>query len=208
MRSTWPCRGHRCGNPRRQPRRRSPSTASASPRMEGPDTSADMEMAMSRRGLLTWFSPRCRAHMSGVAYAVPLPRGGAAACQNQSFDDMMIEAPLLRLAPPAGPRERPRSRKAAVVDMLKGKPYIMGHTAELIAQMYNISREDMDAGRASGASNNAERATKEGDFRERSSPSRSPRRRASPRLFRQGRALHAGPHHGQTRGTSAAFIPR
>ena len=50
-------------------------------------------------------------------------------------------------------------------DMYKGKPYIMGHTAEFIAQMYNISREEMDEV-ALRSHNNVERATREGDFAE------------------------------------------
>ena len=35
-------------------------------------------------------------------------------------------------------------KEGPVVDLFRGKPYIMGHTAELVAQMYNISREEMD----------------------------------------------------------------
>jgi acetyl-CoA C-acetyltransferase len=47
--------------------------------------------------------------------------------------------------------------------MYKGKPYIMGLTAEFVAQMLGITREEMDEV-ALRSHNNAERATQNGDF--------------------------------------------
>lgn len=46
-----------------------------------------------------------------------------------------------------------------------GKPYIMGETAEFLNDKYGFSREDQDIV-ALKSHNNAERATKEGDFKE------------------------------------------
>jgi acetyl-CoA C-acetyltransferase len=48
-----------------------------------------------------------------------------------------------------------------------GKPNIMGHTAEFVAQYKNISREDMDKIALRGH-NLAEKATNDGSFKEES----------------------------------------
>jgi acetyl-CoA C-acetyltransferase len=67
-----------------------------------------------------------------------------------------------RLLP--GPENGPL-KEGSPIDLFKGKPYIMGHTAEFVAQLHNISREEMDVV-ALRSHNNAERATNEGDFKE------------------------------------------
>jgi acetyl-CoA C-acetyltransferase len=143
--------------------------------------------------------------MSGVAYAVQAARWGCR-LQNHSFDDMLIEALYCgsRLQP--GPEKGP-VKDGPVIEMLKGKPYIMGQTAEIIAQKYNISREEMDIV-ALRSHNNAERATKEGDFKEEIVPIELPQKRASPPSFSTGRALHPRPYHGEDLGPAAAFIPK
>jgi len=116
-------------------------------------------------------------HMSGVAYAVQAARWGCR-LQNTSFDDMMIEALYCgsRLQPGL---EKGPVKEGPVIELLKGKPYIMGQTAEVIAQMYNISREEMDVV-ALRSHNNAERATKEGDFREEIVPIEIPQKKGKP----------------------------
>lgn len=120
-------------------------------------------MAMIQAGLVDVVLAGGVEHMSGVAYAVPSARWGAR-LQNQSMDDMMIEALYCgsRLQP--GMEFGP-AKDGPVVDMFRGKPYIMGHTAELVAQMYNITRQEMDEV-ALRSHNNAERATINGDFKE------------------------------------------
>ena len=55
----------------------------------------------------------------------------------------------------------------------------MGHTAEFVAQMYNISREEMDAV-ALRSHNNAEQATKNGDFKEEIVSIEIPQKRGKP----------------------------
>ena len=102
-------------------------------------------------------------HMSGVPYSIPTARWGCR-LQNQILEDELIETLY------AGSRVQPGLEKGPVqdgpvVDMFRGKPYLMGHTAELVAQMYSISREEMDEV-ALRSHNNAERATKEGMFRD------------------------------------------
>jgi acetyl-CoA C-acetyltransferase len=55
----------------------------------------------------------------------------------------------------------------------------MGQTAEFVAQMYNISREEMDEV-ALRSHNNTERATKNGDFQEEIVPVEIPQKRGKP----------------------------
>jgi acetyl-CoA C-acetyltransferase len=67
-------------------------------------------------------------------------------------------------------------------EMFKGKPYIMGQTAEFLAQLYDISREEMDEV-ALKSHNGAERATKEGDFRDEIVPIEIPQKRGKPPII-------------------------
>jgi hypothetical protein len=78
--------------------------------------------------------------------------------------------------------------------MFVGKPYIMGHTAEFIAQMEDISREEMDEV-ALRSHNNAERATRDGSFRRDRARAGAPAEKRSHHV-RQGRAFPAGHDHG------------
>ncbi|HNZ35554.1 MAG TPA: thiolase family protein [Syntrophales bacterium] len=134
-------------------------------------------MAMIQAGLVDVVLGGGVEHMSGVAYAVQAARWGCR-LQNTSFDDMMIEALYCgsRLQPGL---EKGPVKEGPVIELLKGKPYIMGQTAEVIAQMYNISREEMDVV-ALRSHNNAERATKEGDFREEIVPIEIPQKKGKP----------------------------
>ena len=134
-------------------------------------------MAMIQAGLVDVVLGGGVEHMSGVAYAVQAARWGCR-LQNTSFDDMMIEALYCgsRLQPGL---EKGPVKEGPVIELLKGKPYIMGQTAEVIAQMYNISREEMDVV-ALRSHNNAERATKEGDFREEIVPIEIPQKKGRP----------------------------
>ena len=66
-----------------------------------------------------------------------------------------------------------------MIELFRGKPYIMGVTAELIAQMHNLSREEIDEV-ALRSHNNAERATKDGDFREEIVPVEIPQKKGKP----------------------------
>jgi acetyl-CoA C-acetyltransferase len=68
------------------------------------------------------------------------------------------------------------------LEMFKGKPYIMGVTAEFVAQMLNISREEMDA-LALRSHNNAERANKEGDFKAEIVPVEIPQKKGKPPII-------------------------
>jgi acetyl-CoA C-acetyltransferase len=79
------------------------------------------------------------------------------------------------------PEEGP-VKEGLPLDLYRGKPYLMGHTAEFIAQLHNISREEMDEV-ALRSHNMAERATREGDFKDEIVPVEVPQRKGRPPLI-------------------------
>ena len=163
-------------------------------------------MAMIQTGLVDVVLAGGVEHMSGVAYAVQAARWGCR-LQNHSFDDMLIEALYCgsRLQP--GPEKGP-VKDGPVIEMLKGKPYIMGQTAEIIAQKYNISREEMDIV-ALRSHNNAERATKEGDFKEEIVPIELPQKKGKPPvIFDKDEHFIPGLTMEKISALPPAFIPK
>ncbi len=163
-------------------------------------------MAMIQVGLVDVVLGGGVEHMSGVAYAVQAARWGCR-LQNHSFDDMLIEALYCgsRLQP--GPEKGP-VKDGPVIEMLKGKPYIMGQTAEIIAQKYNISREEMDVV-ALRSHNNAERATKEGDFKEEIVPIELPQKKGKPPvIFDKDEHFIPGLTMEKISALPPAFIPK
>ena len=134
-------------------------------------------MAMIQAGLVDVILAGGVEHMTGAPYAATGARWGCR-LQDNSLTDTLIHALYCgsRLLP--GPEKGPL-KSGSPLDQFVGKPYIMGHTAEFVAQMYNISREEMDEV-ALRSHNNAERATKEGDFREEIVPVEIPQKRGKP----------------------------
>lgn len=144
--------------------------------------------------------------MSGVPYAVPSARWGCR-LQNQSFDDSLIEALYCgsRLQPglDSGP-----VKEGPIVDLFRGKPYIMGHTTELIAQVHNISRQEMDEV-ALRSHNNAERATINGDFKEEIVPFEIPQKKGkAPVIFDKDEHFIPGLTMEKLVALPPAFIPK
>jgi acetyl-CoA C-acetyltransferase len=163
-------------------------------------------MAMIQAGLVDVILAGGMEHMSGVAYAVPTARWGCR-LQNQSFDDMMIEALYCgsRLQPGL---EKGPAKEGPIVDMFRGKPYIMGHTTELIAQIHNISRQEMDEV-ALRSHNNAERATKEGDFKAEIVPIEIPQKKGKPPIiFDKDEHFIPGLTMERLAALPPAFIPK
>lgn len=120
-------------------------------------------------------------HMSGVPYIVPSARWGCR-LQDQTFVDALIRALHCGSYIMPDAAEGPVNSEEAPLSYFKGKPYIMGHTAEFIAQHLNISREEMDEV-ALRSNNEAERATHDGSFAEEIVPVEVPQRRKEPLLF-------------------------
>ncbi len=136
--------------------------------------------AMIQAGVADVILAGGQEHMSGVPYAVQGARWGCR-LQDTEFMDQMIHALY------AGSRLVPGTEGSPVEngmpgEAFRGKPYIMGHTADFLAQMLNISREEMDEV-ALRSHNNTERATKEGDFKEEIAPVELPQKRGKPPLI-------------------------
>ena len=83
----------------------------------------------------------------------------------------------------------------------------MGQTAEFIAQHLGIERAEMDAV-ALRSHNNAERATREGAFREEIVPVEVPRRKKDPLIFDQDEHFRPGITLEQLRKLPPAFVPK
>ncbi len=163
-------------------------------------------MAMIKTGLADVILAGGVEHMSGVAYSVPDARWGCR-LQNKSFDDTLIEGLYCgsRLQP--GMEFGP-AKDGPVVDMFRGKPYLMGHTAELVGQIYNISRLEMDEV-ALRSHHNTERATLSGDFKEEIVPIEIPQKRGKPPvIFDKDEHFMPGLTMEKLAALPPAFIPK
>jgi acetyl-CoA C-acetyltransferase len=103
-------------------------------------------------------------------------------------------------------KDAPVDTTKAPASLIVGKPYIMGHTAEFIAQMLGISREEMDEV-ALRSQNNAERATNDGSFAAEIVPVPVPRKKNEPLLFDKDEHFRPGLTLDQLRKLPPAFIP-
>ena len=134
-------------------------------------------MAMIQVGMADIILAGGMEHMSGIPYTVPGARWGCR-LQDHVFVDAMIHALYCGSHLIPHPEDGP-VKEGMPLELFKGKPYIMGHTAEFVAQMHNISREEMDEV-ALRSHNNAERATLEGDFAEEIVPVEVPQKKKKP----------------------------
>ena len=145
-------------------------------------------------------------HMSGVPYVNFESRWG---CRLQ---DTIFVGALIR-ALHCGSYIMPLSDDGPLesgqpYESLKGKPYIMGHTAELVAQLVNISREEMDEV-ALRSHNNVERATKDGSFKEEIVPIEIPQKKGKPPIiFDKDEHFRPGLTMDQLKALPPAFIPK
>jgi acetyl-CoA C-acetyltransferase len=121
-------------------------------------------MAMIQAGMADIVLAGGVEHMSGVPYEVPKARWGCR-FQDQEFVDALVRALHCGSHIIPHPETAPIDTSRAPIRDFAGKPYIMGHTAEFVAQHYNISREEMDEV-ALRSNRNVERATADGDFEE------------------------------------------
>ncbi len=162
-------------------------------------------MAMIQAGMADVILAGGAEHMSGAAYSVFNARWGCR-LQDQEFVDNIMRGlhcgSHLIPHPEAGPvdaSQPPLSR-------FKGKPYIMGATAEFVAQHLNIGRDEMDLV-ALRSHNNVERATKNGDFTEEIVPVTIPQRKGNPIVFDKDEHFRPGITLDQLRKLPPAFIP-
>jgi acetyl-CoA C-acetyltransferase len=162
-------------------------------------------MAMIQAGMADIILAGGVEHMSGVPYTVPSARWGAR-LQDQGFVDAMIHALhcgsyLLPLDPKA-----PLDTTQPPASLFIGKPYIMGHTAEFIAQKMGIKRKEMDQV-ALRSQNNAERATNEGDFDDEIVPMVVPHKKKDPFVFEKDEHFRPGLTIDHLSKLPPVFIP-
>ncbi len=163
-------------------------------------------MAMIQAGMADVILAGGVEHMSGVPYSVPSARWGCR-LQDQSFVDAMIHAlhcgsHLLPLeaAAPVDTTQAPASH-------FVGKPYIMGHTAEFVAQKMGISRAEMDEV-ALRSQNSAERATGDGSFAEEIVPVPVPQAKQAPLVFDKDEHFKPGLTMAQLQRLPPVFVPK
>jgi acetyl-CoA C-acetyltransferase len=143
--------------------------------------------------------------MSGAAYSVFTARWGCR-LQDQEFVDNIIRGLHCGSHLIPHPETGPVDASKPPLSLFKGKPYIMGATAEFVAQHLNISREEMDLV-ALRSHNNVERATKNGDFREEIVPVAIPQRKGNPIVFEKDEHYRPGITLDQLRKLPPAFVP-
>ncbi|OGP68665.1 MAG: acetyl-CoA acetyltransferase [Deltaproteobacteria bacterium RBG_16_44_11] len=145
-------------------------------------------------------------HMSGVAYSLTGARWGYR-LQDQVLVDNIIRALHCGSHIMPGPENGPL-KEGALIDMYRGKPYIMGVTAEFIAEMYKISREEMDEV-ALRSHNNAERATLQGDFKDEIVPVQIPQKKGKPpKYFDKDEHFRPKLTMEELKNLPPAFVPK
>jgi acetyl-CoA C-acetyltransferase len=163
-------------------------------------------MAMIQAGMADIILAGGMEQMSGIPYVVLNARWGY-----RLQDNVLVDAVIhglhagTHLLP--GPEKGP-VKDGPIIDLFRGKPYIMGVTAELIAQKHNMTRQEIDEV-ALRSHNSAERATKEGDFLEEIVPVEVPQKKGKPPVifdkdehFRPGLTMEA------LAALPPAFVPK
>lgn len=163
-------------------------------------------MAMIQAGLVEIVLAGGVEHMSGAPYTVENARWGCR-LQDQVFVDRMIRALHCGSHIIPHPEDGPVDAEQPPLSYFKGKPYIMGHTAEFVAQHHDIRREAMDE-IALRSHNNAERATRDGDFKEEIVAMEVPRRKKTPLVFDRDEHFRPGMTMDDLSKLPPAFVPK
>ena len=145
-------------------------------------------------------------HMSGVPYEVPAARWGCR-LQDQVFVDAMMRALHCGSHIIPHPEDGPVDADQPPLSFFKGKPYIMGHTAEFVAQHLDISREEMDEV-ALRSQNNAERANRDGSFEAEIVPMHLPQKKGAPIVFEHDEHFRPGLTMADLKKLPPAFVPK
>ncbi len=163
-------------------------------------------MAMIQAGMADIILAGGVEHMSGISYTVPHARWGCRV-QDQVLVDRMIRG--LHCGSHVLPLEAdaPLDTTAAPTSYFVGQPYIMGHTAEFVAQKLGITREEMDEV-ALRSQNNAERANHDGSFKDEIVSVEVPRRKKEPLIFDRDEHFRPGLTLDQLHQLPPAFIPK
>jgi len=163
-------------------------------------------MAMIQAGMADIILAGGMEHMSGIPYSVPGARWGCR-FQDQIFVDEIVHG--LHAGSHLLPGlEKGPVKEGGVVELFRGKPYIMGVTAELIAQIHGLTREEIDEV-ALRSHNNAERATREGDFAAEIVPVEIPQKKGKPpAVFARDEHFRPGLTMEALAALPPAFVPK
>jgi acetyl-CoA C-acetyltransferase len=145
-------------------------------------------------------------HMSGVPYSVAAARWGCR-LQDHEFVDNIIRGLHCGSHIIPHPEDGPVDAEKPPLSYFKGKPYIMGHTAEFIAQHLDISREEMDEV-ALRSHNNVERATNDGSFKDEIVAMEIPQKKGEPIIFDKDEHFRPGLTLEKLRTLPPAFVPK
>jgi acetyl-CoA C-acetyltransferase len=163
-------------------------------------------MAMIQAGMADVILAGGVEHMSGVPYSVAAARWGCR-LQDHEFVDNIIRGLHCGSHVIPHPEDGPVDAEKPPLSYFKGKPYIMGHTAEFIAQHLNISREEMDEV-ALRSHNNVERATNDGSFKDEIVAMEIPQKKGAPIIFAKDEHFRPGLTLEKLRALPPAFVPK
>jgi acetyl-CoA C-acetyltransferase len=138
-------------------------------------------------------------HMSGTAFTVEKARWGLRMGNGVLTDAMMVGLHCGSHILPY-PKDGP-------VEFFRGKPYIMGHTAEFVALKCGITRQDQDE-IALRSHNNVERATNDGSFADEIVPIMVPQRKGDPKVFDKDEHFRPGLTMEALARLEPVFIPK
>ncbi|MDQ1238241.1 MAG: acetyl-CoA C-acetyltransferase [Thermodesulfobacteriota bacterium] len=138
-------------------------------------------------------------HMSGVPYTIEKARWGI-----RMGTDVITDAMQTGLH--CGSHILPYPQDGPV-EFFRGKPYIMGHTAEFVAAKHGITRQEQDE-IALRSHNNVERATKDGSFADEIVPVLVPQKKGDPKVFDKDEHFRPGLTMEALTRLSPVFIPK
>ena len=162
-------------------------------------------MAMIQAGMADIILAGGVEHMSGVPYEVPSVRWGCR-LQDQVLVDAMIHALHCGSHIIPHPEDGPVDADKPPLSYFKGKPYLMGHTAEFLAQHFEISREEMDEV-ALRSQNNAERSNRDGSFDAEIVPMLIPQQRERALVFSRDEHFRPGLTMEDLKKLPPVFVP-
>ncbi len=163
-------------------------------------------MAMIQAGMADVILAGGTEHMSSVPFSIPKARWGCR-LQDQTLVDDMIHALHCGSHIIPHPETGPVDETRPPLSLFVGKPYIMGHTAEFIAQHHDISRQEMDEV-ALRSHNEAERATLDGSFRDEIVPVTIEQKRKPQIVFDKDEHFRPGLTMEKLASLPAAFVPK
>lgn len=163
-------------------------------------------MAMIQAGMADIILAGGVEHMSGVPYYVPGARWGCR-LQDNEFIDGVIRALHCGSHIIPHPEDGPVNADEPPLSFFKGKPYIMGHTAEFVAQHLGIGRQEMDEV-ALRSHNSVERATLDGSFKDEIVPVEVPQRKKPPIIFDKDEHFRPGMTMDMLQKLPPAFVPK